>query len=117
MREGGARLCQNQDLRDSSGARVLSESGFAGLWDFQDSSGARVCDGRALVCIPIGGISMTLAGRARFVRIRIFGIIGFSGFVRRARLRWAGACLYSDWRDFRLWRKGQAGRNEILKIL
>ena len=32
-----------------------------------------------------------------FVRIRICGIIGFSGFLRRARLRLAGACRYSGW--------------------
>ena len=33
-----------------------------------------------------------------------------------ARLRLAGARPYSSWRNFRLWRKAQAGRNEILKI-
>ena len=32
--------------------RVLSESGFAGLWDFQDSIGERVCVRRALIPIP-----------------------------------------------------------------
>ena len=37
-------------------AARLSESGFAGLEDFQDSYGGRVCDRRALVGIRIGGI-------------------------------------------------------------
>ena len=33
-----------------------------------------------------------------------------------SRLRAASAHPYSSWRDLRLWRKGQSGRGEILKI-
>ena len=38
------------------GAGVTSESGFAGLWDFQDSSGARLSKLQALVRIRLGRI-------------------------------------------------------------
>ena len=47
-----------------------------------------------------------------FVRIRIRGIIGFSGFCRLVFKRQALVLA-----GFRLWRKPQVGRIEILKIL
>ena len=52
-----------------------------------------------------------------FVRIRIYGIKGFSGFCQRARLRLAGVCRYSDWWDFGVCGKAQGQRDGILKIL
>ena len=42
--------------RESRKPRVLSESGFAGLKDFQDSAGERVCIRRAFAHIRLGGI-------------------------------------------------------------
>ena len=58
----------------------------------------------------------SLARGVNLVRIRIYGIIGFSGF-SPARVFYRKALVrISDWRDFRLWRKARVGRNEILKI-
>ena len=42
--------------RCAKGGAALSESGFAGLEDFQDSSGERFRQGRALIVIRIVGI-------------------------------------------------------------
>ena len=52
-------------------------------------------------------IPRALAG---LVRIRICGIIGFSGFLPHARLRPASAHPYSSWRDFLLQRTPQSAR-------
>jgi len=57
----------------------LSESGFMGLWDFQDSPGGRVCQNQDLRDYRIFRIRPARV----FVRIRISGIMGFSGFYPR----------------------------------
>ena len=107
-----ARFCQNQDLRDyrifrilparlrlASAWACLSESGFAGLLDSHDFT-----------------VSSVIGERLRaFVRIRICGIIGFSGFYRLV-CDWRALIRIHAWRNLRLWRKAQARRIEILKI-
>jgi len=132
---------------------VLSESGFAGLWDFQDSSRSsspgerlrvfkrgfrlwgKADDGRIeILKIPpiLKILILTKAlgsppafwipafagltganGGGRLVRIRISGIMGFSGFHRRASLTGRRSSVFG-WRGFRLWGKADDGRNEIL---
>jgi len=49
------------------------------------------------------------------VRIRIYGIIGFTGFARRASLTGKRSYLFVL-AEFAVMRKAQARRSEILKI-
>ena len=57
------------------------------------------------VTLGLAGFSFMAKVRGVFVRIRICGIRGFSGFLWRACFRLAGGCSCSDWLYFRLWRK------------
>ena len=109
--------------------RLLSESGFIGLKDFQDSfGGARILWAGAC---PYSdwrdfGLRRKARGWARrnpenpVFRERAYlsesGFIGLKDFQDSyggARLRRVGVCPHSAWRDFGLWRKarGWAERN------
>ena len=79
----GRASCQNQDLRDYRIFRIYP----------------------ARVRIRLGGISVVakwIYGSMNLVRIRIYGVIGFSGFVRRA--------FVFVLAGFPLWRKAQDRR-------
>jgi len=60
----------------------------------------------------LGEIGEMAGWAAAFIRIRIYGIIGFSGFVRRVFARQAPLPIRLGW--IPLWRKARVGRNEIL---
>ena len=75
----GHGFCQNQDLRDYRIFRILFGARPHPSW-----RGFLLCEKRGL-------------GGERFVRIRIYGIIGFSGFFGRF-----GARPHLSWRDFLL---------------
>ena len=91
------------------GERVLSESGFAGLEDFQDFCGGRVLGWRTLGIIRIGGESWI--GRRVLSESGFVGLGDFQDFCGGRVFVWRALGV------IRIGRKARVGRNGILKIL
>ena len=66
--------------------RLKSESGFTGLWDFQDSSGARLSPGRRLFIFDLAGFSVMEKSASRARRNPVNPANPDSGEYAQARL-------------------------------